>query len=339
MRGLIQLQNTLQMIRENLNPGRRDRGHPADAGGHADDPRQGGDRDPRGELRRPRVRLAHQQDGPLRGGPGEGHVGAQVRSGRDGGAVLPRTREGGPRQWQAVKASEHARGPAGGPVPQDRRGASPRPTPPAAARARRRSPPRRAASRASRRGRSRTPACAAQPARRRLEEPRVPTPQERLRHAFSSDIPENMLERAAGAEPARTTRTPTRRAATSRHARASAGRRSCASSASAAPASTPSTAWSRPRSRASSSSPSTPTCSRCSSRPPTSRCTSAQTSPAASARAPTRTSAAPRRWRTTTASRRCSRARTWSSSPPAPAAAPAPAPRRSSRASPASSAR
>src|SRR5688572_27965717 len=27
----------------------------------------------------------------------------------------------------------------------------------------------------------------------RAEEPRVPTPQERLRHAFSSDLPENMM--------------------------------------------------------------------------------------------------------------------------------------------------
>ncbi len=70
-------------------------------------------------------------------------------------------------------------------------------------------------------------------------------------------------------------------------------------------ASTPSTAWSRRRSRASSSSPSTPTCSRCSSRPPTSPCTSARSSRAGSARARTRTSGARPRWRTTTASRRC----------------------------------
>ena len=35
------------------------RGHPADDGRHADAPRQGGDRDPRGELRGPRVRRAH----------------------------------------------------------------------------------------------------------------------------------------------------------------------------------------------------------------------------------------------------------------------------------------
>ena len=46
---------------------------------------------------------------------------------------------------------------------------------------------------------------------------------------------------------------------------------------------------------------------------------------AGSAPAPIPSSAAPRRWRSTTTSRRCSRARTWSSSPPARAAAPAPA--------------
>ena len=42
-----------------------------------------------------------------------------------------------------------------------------------------------------------------------------------------------------------------------------------------------------------------------------------------------RSSAARPRWRSTTTSRRCSRARTWSSSPPAPVAAPARAPLRS----------
>src|ERR1700729_2144966 len=31
------------------------------------------------------------------------------------------------------------------------------------------------------------------------EEPRIPLPHERLRHAFSADIPENVLERAAPA--------------------------------------------------------------------------------------------------------------------------------------------
>ena len=56
------------------------------------------------------------------------------------------------------------------------------------------------------------------------------------------------------------------------------------------------------------------------------------TSRAGSAPARTPIAAARPRWRTTTASSRCSRARTWCSSPPARAAAPARAPRRSSRA-------
>ena len=42
------------------------------------------------------------------------------------------------------------------------------------------------------------------------EEPRIPTPQERLRHAFSSDIPENVLE-APPARPAPATSTASRR--------------------------------------------------------------------------------------------------------------------------------
>ena len=35
-----------------------------------------------------------------------------------------------------------------------------------------------------------------------VEEPRLPLPHERLRHAFSADIPENMLERREIPEPA-----------------------------------------------------------------------------------------------------------------------------------------
>jgi len=62
-------------------------------------------------------------------------------------------------------------------------------------------------------------------------------------------------------------------------------------------------------------------------------------SEAGSAPAPTPISGASRRWRSTTASRRCSRARTWCSSPPGPVAGRGRARRRSSRASPASSAR
>ena len=102
MRGLIQLQNTLAMIRENLNPD-------VDIEGilptlvdtrtiHAKEAH----RDPRGELRGPGVRVADQEDGPLRGGAGEGHVGAQVRPRRAGGRRLSPAGEGGALEWEAV---------------------------------------------------------------------------------------------------------------------------------------------------------------------------------------------------------------------------------------------
>ena len=55
------------------------RRHPADDGRLADHPRQGGDPDPRGELRGSRVRRAHPQDHPVRGGARKGYVGAEVR--------------------------------------------------------------------------------------------------------------------------------------------------------------------------------------------------------------------------------------------------------------------
>ncbi len=72
--------------------------------------------------------------------------------------------------------------------------------------------------------------------------PHIPTPQERLRHAFSSEIPENIMDRpathAGRAEYAREEPSPL-------GTPASPASPSSASSASAAPASTPSTAWSR----------------------------------------------------------------------------------------------
>jgi cell division protein FtsZ len=45
-------------------------------------------------------------------------------------------------------------------------------------------------------------AAPAEPSREAAPEPRVPTPQERLRHAFSSDLPENMMSPPAPAPPA-----------------------------------------------------------------------------------------------------------------------------------------
>ena len=103
------------------------------------------------------------------------------------------------------------------------------------------------------------------------------------RHPREPDGPPGAAAAPAPAPDARRlraarTRRPRRTARPSRSAR-----RSCASSASAAPASTRSTGWSRPRSKASSSWRSTPTCSRCSSRRPTRRSTSAMRSRAVSA--------------------------------------------------------
>ena len=46
------------------------------------------------------------------------------------------------------------------------------------------------------------PASAAADAEVEVEEPRIPLPHERLRHAFSADIPENVLERPTRPEPA-----------------------------------------------------------------------------------------------------------------------------------------
>ena len=89
LRGLVQLENTLAMIRENLNPNVAIMGilptmyRPPYAA------RARGGRDPRGELRRPRLQDADQEDDPLRGGAGEGHVRPQVRPDRQGRGGLP----------------------------------------------------------------------------------------------------------------------------------------------------------------------------------------------------------------------------------------------------------
>ena len=77
LRGLVQLENTLAMVRENLNPevGSRAscrRCRPA----HAALAR--GRRDPRGELRRPRLQNSHPQDRALRRSPREGAIRAQI---------------------------------------------------------------------------------------------------------------------------------------------------------------------------------------------------------------------------------------------------------------------
>jgi chromosome partitioning protein len=66
MRGLIQLQNTLSMVREELNPDIEIEGILPTLVDNR-------------ELRRPRLRIADQQDRALRRGAGQGNVGAQVR--------------------------------------------------------------------------------------------------------------------------------------------------------------------------------------------------------------------------------------------------------------------
>ena len=79
MRGLLQLQNTLDLDSREPQSDGRDHGNPPDDGGHADAARAGSARDPRGELRGPGVRGAHQEDRSLRGSSREGDVRPQVR--------------------------------------------------------------------------------------------------------------------------------------------------------------------------------------------------------------------------------------------------------------------
>ena len=312
MRGLLQLQNTLSMIRENLNPD-------VDIAGilptmvdtrtlHAKEAieileENFGDRVFGARIRKT-VRFAE--------APVKGMSVLKYDPNGHGGRRLSPAGEGGALEWEAVsgRACGKAR------------------WPPCSARRR----PRALEDRAG--AASRAEPADAEPS---ADAPRTPTPQERLRHAFSSDLPgrhDGPAEPPSRPPPARPTTSGSRRRRhrvgqpqlrvvgvggggvnavnrmieaevggvefialntdaqslqQSRRARDAADRRAT-SRAGWAPARTPS-------------------------------------------------SAAPPRWRTTTASSRCSRARTWSSSPPARAAAPAPAPRPSSRASRASSAR
>ena len=114
MRGLIQLQNTLAMIRENLNPDVQIEGILPTLVDSPHGSREGGDRAAGGELRRSRLRFPDHQDGALRGGARQGHVGAQVRPGRQSRVCLPGTGHGGSWEWQAAvtrsgRACERAR--------------------------------------------------------------------------------------------------------------------------------------------------------------------------------------------------------------------------------------
>ena len=236
MRGLIQLQNTLSMVREELNPDIEIEGilptlvdnrtvHAKEAIEILEE--NFGDRVFASRINKT-VRFAE--------APGEGDVGAQVRPRREGRLRLPSASGGGPGEWQAVSGRACARGPWRSSSARRRR------TTPSRARSRARSErPRRGACR--RRGaRARPARCpragpapqvtrhvpepqaqsqaqdelraaapprppaaprsARAPPRRAGTEERlsryegVPTPEERLRSVFSSDIPENIMERA-----------------------------------------------------------------------------------------------------------------------------------------------
>ena len=68
LRGLVQLEGTLTMIRDNLNPDRRDPRDPPDDVRRTHAPREGGRRDAEGELRRPRLRDPDPENRPVRRG-------------------------------------------------------------------------------------------------------------------------------------------------------------------------------------------------------------------------------------------------------------------------------
>ena len=95
MRGLVQLQNTLKMIQENLNPDVKIEGILPTMLDCADRPRQGGGGDPRGELRRPRLQVPDQQGDQIRRGARQGRQRAQVRFRQQRRELLPGAGEGG----------------------------------------------------------------------------------------------------------------------------------------------------------------------------------------------------------------------------------------------------
>ena len=68
-----------------------------------------GGRDPRGELRRPRLQDADPEDDPLRGGAREGHVRPQVRPDRERRGGVPRPGEGGSQWRESAQACVRAR--------------------------------------------------------------------------------------------------------------------------------------------------------------------------------------------------------------------------------------
>ena len=186
MRGLVQLQNTLSMIREELNPDVEIEGilptlvdsrtvHAKEAIEILEE--NFGDRVFATRIRKT-IRFAE--------APGKGHVGAQVRSRRGRREVLPRTCEGGPGEWQAVSGRACAKGPLAELFRKT--DAVTTATRPPSARA-------EAAERgaAQPHGERRSRAAAAERRSRaasRGRAPRIPSAKERLSAAFSQDIPQ-----------------------------------------------------------------------------------------------------------------------------------------------------
>ena len=80
LRGLVQLEDTLQMIRENLNPRRAASSGSCRRCTTRASCMRARRRAPRGELRRARLQDAHPQDDSLRRGAREGPIGAAVRT-------------------------------------------------------------------------------------------------------------------------------------------------------------------------------------------------------------------------------------------------------------------
>ena len=241
MRGLIQLQNTLSMIRENLNPDVDIEGilptmvdtrtlHAKEAIEILEE--NFGDRVFASRIKKT-VRFA---EAPVKG--------MSVLKYDPDGVAAESYRQLAKEvlEWQAVsgRACGRARWPPCSARPRTRGRAGEHAPSAAAAAAEPRARARRAAAAAAARERPAAPALRSA-LRAGAASPRTcPRPQERLRHAFSSDIPENMMEPA----PARRCcdDDPPPDADRARRRRPAGAAACCASSASAAPASTPSTA-------------------------------------------------------------------------------------------------
>ena len=105
LRGLVQLENTLTMIRENLNPDVEIEGIlPTMFDGRMLHSREAVEI-LRGELRRSRLQHEDPQDRPLRRGAREGRVGAQVRPDGEAAEIY---RDLAKEVLDGAKAREHA---------------------------------------------------------------------------------------------------------------------------------------------------------------------------------------------------------------------------------------